>query len=390
MDITAIKNQIKIEIPVTKYLSQTFPNSSYYDCFKCHQKNKIVVNNNQNMYKCFKCDYKFHDIFDLYQDLYQVNFNTALQALINELDSIKLASLTKIPNNSDYLTKTKFKILTTSANYYHYLLNNYIPYNYLALNYLQNQRYLNIATINEFKLGFAPKPNSNYQFTDILVNYLTKNHFDLESIQTLNLAIPTKNSRFKNSGLKDAFYNAIIIPKTALINQKISVISLKANLIVRNANTPKYLELRTNHFFQPKNYLYRLFEHLPYIQALKQLIIVESEFDVIKSYQYQLKNVVSICGKDFTNMQLKQIFNYIPKNYEILIILDHDYYGQIQALKLYLKLIQANYLLVKVIVLPQFKSLDEFFNHHNLSTFQKILNSPNYYLTLNHAIVKTP
>ncbi|CAP18602.1 DNA primase [Candidatus Phytoplasma mali] len=390
MDIITIKNQIKTKILVTKYLSQTLPNSNYYNCFKCHQKNKIIVNHSQNMYKCFKCDNRFHDIFDLYQELYQVNFNTAFQALINELDEIKLSPLIQNPHQFSHLNKTKFKILTTSANYYHYLLKNYVPFNELALNYLQNQRQLNLTTINEFKLGLAPQTNSNYQFINILVNYLTKNNFDLDLVQFLNLAISTKNPHLKNFGLKDAFYNAIIIPKTALINQKIQVISLKANLLKRQLNTPKYLEMKSNDLIKPRDYLYRLFEHLPFINAKKQVIIVESEFDVIKSYQHQLKNVISICGKDFTNMQLKQIFQYIPKNYEILIILDHDYGGKIQALKLYLKLIQANYLVVKVIILPQYKSLDEFLDHYNLIELQLILNDAKFCLTLDHAIKKTP
>ncbi|MFP7699453.1 toprim domain-containing protein [Candidatus Phytoplasma pyri] len=391
MNIDTIKKRIKTEISVTKYLNQSnFQiNSNYYDCFQCCQKNKIIVNPETNMYKCFKCDNKFHDIFDLYQKLYQVDFNTAFQVLINELDGIKFQSLIKTNSNSFSLIKNKYQILNVSANYYHYLLKNYSPYNEIALNYLQNQRYLNLDTINEFKLGFAPNANSNYRFTNILVKYLTKNHFNLELAQAFNLIIP-KPTKTKNSVLIDAFYNAIIIPKTTLINQKLSTISFKANLIIRDINTPKYLELKANNFIKPKNYLYRLFENLPYIKALKQLIIVESEFDVIKSYQFQLKNVVSICGKDFTNQQLKQIFDYIPKDYEILIILDNDYYGKIQALKLYLKLIQANYLTVKVIILPKFKSLDEFFNHSNLLELQTILNSNHYCLTLNHTITKTP
>src|SRR4029078_5407357 len=111
----------------------------------------FIVSEDIQRYKCFGCG-KNGDIFNFVMEQEGMDFNEALKTLA-EKAGVELVFDSNGIDKKDNINNLK-KINETTANFYHQLLTNH-EFGKFALLYLKKRR-INIDTINEFKIGYAP------------------------------------------------------------------------------------------------------------------------------------------------------------------------------------------------------------------------------------------
>lgn len=90
-------------------------------------------------------------------------------------------------------------------------------------------------------------------------------------------------------------------------------------------NSPKYINSSSSLVFQKSLLLYNLHRALPFIKSLKYVILVEGMMDVIRLWQYGVKNAVAPCGTSLTEEQCK-LLKLFTEN--CVIIYDDDEGGR--------------------------------------------------------------
>jgi DNA primase len=375
----------------------------------CH----LTSNNKIHCWKCCR-DY---DIIDVYKEARGIKtLNNALENIWNFMQTQEFKNLIQQHNSTPDLKpnslkyqyhhkKTKnpidekeinaqkiqlFKKISPLFNqirdYYHYLLtSNRNNESQPGLIYLTQKRKLNLETIKEFKLGYAPLSDKNLSFR--LVNYCKKKNIDITKLVEYGF-IKEKINQKDTKYYHDTFNGSIIIPiengysKTFHFYQN--------NFREVSYFQPKYKSL--NNFSQTNifNFSYRLFEAWPYIKKTKNIIIHEGFFDVISCYQYGIKNVVGlICITQL--LSKSQIEMFKKEHIKVIIALDNDQIGQKRSAVLgeQLKLNQITYTIRRI--LPPYdktcKDVDDLLRQFGKEAYKKCFLDP--YITYEEAEKKT-
>lgn len=317
-----------------------------------HEDNNpsFTVSSEKQIYKCFVCGeggdvVKFHRMYN------HISNQAAIEALA---DKYNIQIDKKMPS----IKLAKENIVLSDINKFYVTTLHSTAGGSQAIAYLQDRGF-NIETINHFHLGFG------YEQSDKLYQYLeakikNESQYELADIQKIN--------HFTNE--RDLFSKRITIP----IKRDGALVGFGGRAL--DNNNIRYLNSKDSQIFQKKGTLFHFDEALS-LSPDKSIVVVEGFFDVIKGYQFNIKNAVGLMGTAFTSKHIERIKRRIETVY---LALDQDQAGSVATLKIG-RMLLKNKLKVKVIEYQGAKDLDEYLLTHDYNDFKTLQkNSLNFKL----------
>ncbi|QTX02614.1 DNA primase [Candidatus Phytoplasma luffae] len=362
------------------------------------------INDNNNIH-CWKCCRDF-DIIDVYKEIRGItNFNDAVKKILNFMHSQKFEILTNKEKTNTSISSNPFKLqyhppkphnpideteinikktqlfkeisplFNQIRDYYNYLLtSNQNDERKIGLDYLTQKRQLNLETIKEFKLGYAPLSNKPLSFR--LINFLKKKNVNIDKLVEYGFIKEKTNFKGKKY-YHDTFHGSIIIP---IENGYAKTFHFYQNHFCDTSYfQPKYQSL--NNFSQTPtfHFSYRFFEAFPCIKQTKIMIVHEGFFDVISCWQNGIKNVVGlICVTQLFSQTQIDILK--KENIKIIIALDNDETGKKRSELLGEQLKKENIIYEIRHILPPYnqtcKDVDDLFKQYGIQAYQKCFLDP--------------
>jgi DNA primase len=338
-NVELVKSKADIVDIVSSYIEIKKSGSNYKGLCPFHNEKgaSFMVNQNLQIYKCFGCG-ESGDVITFVEKIEGVDFKGALRILADKYN-IKLSE-EKVSEN-DILKKRIYEINNLTLEFFNHLLLNHSA-GKVGLDYLLSKRNLKKETIEEFKLGYAPKDWST------LCDFLKKRGFTESEIIASNLGIAKKTG-----GVYDKFRGRVVFPYYSLDGK---VIGFMGRTIFDE--DPKYLNSSDTAVFKKGEFLYGLYKTKLDIKK-NGAVIVEGTMDFLKPYQNGFKNLVATSGTALTNQQLEILKRYTDK---IFFCFDTDNAG-INAILRGIEISDKYNFDVKVISIPKkFKDLDEYFD----------------------------
>lgn len=169
-----------------------------------------------------------------------------------------------------------------------------------------------------------------------------------------------KDSQLLNEKGNSRFYKRIIFP----IRNKYGKVSGFTARSITPEDKAKYLNTTETDIFKKSNLLYGLYENDKAIKKEKAVYLVEGITDAIALWQNDVKNVVSLLGKELSEAHVKQLQKY--PGLTINLWLDSDEAGANAILRSVIELLKAGFA-VNVIIpdLESGKDPDEYFKNGN-------------------------
>jgi DNA primase len=348
-NVELIKSKIDIVDLVGSYLEIKKSGSNYKGVCPFHNEKSpsFMVNQNLQIYKCFGCG-ESGDLISFVEKIEGVDFKGAIK-ILSEKYGIQLEEDNY--SKDDLVKRRIYEINNLTLEFYSYLLLTHSS-GKKALEYILEKRNLTLATINEFKIGYAPKSWST------LVDFLKKRGYTDEEIISANLG-----SRSKRGNLIDKFRDRVIFPYFSIDGKCIGFMGRTIS-----GEDPKYLNSSDTPVFKKGEFLYGLYKTKLEIKK-EGAMIVEGTMDFLKPYQNGVKNLVATSGTALTNYQLEIIKRYTNK---LFFCYDTDNAG-VNAILRGIEISDKYDFEVRVCsVKSPYKDLDEFFDNDYMNA-QNIL-----------------
>jgi DNA primase len=339
-NVELIKSKIDIVDLVGSYLEIKKSGSNYKGVCPFHNEKSpsFMVNQNLQIYKCFGCG-ESGDLISFVEKIEGVDFKGAIK-ILSEKYGIQLEEDNY--SKEDLVKRRIYEINNLALEFYSYLLLTH-PSGKSALEYVLEKRSLTRDTINEFKIGYAPKSWST------LVDFLKKRGYKDEEIISANLG-----SRSKRGNLIDKFRDRVIFPYFSTDGKCIGFMGRTIS-----GEDPKYLNSSDTPVFKKGEFLYGLYKTKLEIKK-EGAMIVEGTMDFLKPYQNGVKNLVATSGTALTNHQLETLKRYTNK---LFFCYDTDNAG-VNAILRGIEISDKYDFEVRVCsVKSPYKDLDEFFDN---------------------------
>ena len=217
-----------------------------------------------------------------------------------------------------------------------------------------SRRGIDAATIEKFKLGFAPN------LWDKLLSSFTKRGVPPELLAKAGL-ITVKES----GGQYDRFRNRIIIP----IADEYGHICGFGGRVITDRDSPKYLNSPETPIFNKRNLLFGLDKAQKAIKAKNFSIVVEGYMDAIALQSHGIDNAVASLGTSFTQQQCRKLLRFSPRIY---FCYDSDSAGQAATMRA-LAIASSSGATVRVLSIPDGKDPDEFLQKHDAADFYALI-----------------
>jgi DNA primase len=306
------------------------------------------VHPDRGFFKCFGCG-QGGDAIKFVQLLENVPFPEAARVLAKRA-GIELEPETPAAARVRGEKEQIFSANELAAAYFHRLLR-LAPEAEIARAYC-NKRGLTAATIDSFKLGFAPPQ------WDGLVRELTANGVDLALAARAGLVKQGQH------GYYDFYRARLMIPTYATTGE---VVAFGGRAL--DDSEPKYLNTSTTPVYTKGRGLYALERARRAVGDDGALIVVEGYLDCIALHQAGFGNAVASLGTAFTPEQAVQLRKVAER---IFLCFDADAAGGAATDKSIDVLITAG-CLPYVVELPAGEDPDSFVRGHGAPAFQKLL-----------------
>ncbi|WP_185851225.1 DNA primase [Blattabacterium cuenoti] len=229
-----------------------------------------------------------------------------------------------------------------------------------GLSYLVNKRGINIQTIHEFKLGYAP---SSYRlFTEVAL----KKGLNICDLQKSGLIVLKENNN-----PFDCFRKRIMFP---IYDHLGIVIGFGGRIIDDNSYATRYLNSSENDIFQKGKILYGLFQAKNNILKEDFCYLVEGYTDVISLHQSGIKNVVSSSGTSLTIDQILLIKRFTKS---IVIFYDGDSPGLKATLRVINMFLEQN-MNLRVLFFDNGEDPDYLAKNYSYSQLRDVLDKNSY------------
>jgi DNA primase len=202
--------------------------------------------------------------------------------------------------------RTIHKALAAAAVYYHkYLQRSQSPQAQQARNYLK-RRGLELSTIEEFRLGYAP-PRGTSGF--------------LQAASRLDLPVEILDA----AGLLSArggerFAGRITFP---ISDRRGRIVGFGARAL--GDEVPKYLNSPETEIFNKRNLLYGFPQVMDAMRNERAALVVEGYTDVLMLYQCGIRNAVATLGTATTPSHIRTLSGYVDRIY---LLFDPDEAGE--------------------------------------------------------------
>ena len=213
------------------------------------------------------------------------------------------------------------------------------------LEYLKS-RNINDEMIDVFNLGCSNKNNSE------LLKILRSKNFTSEAMKKSALFINSKNGYF------ETFNSRIIFP---IKSPNGDVIAFAGRVLQDNPKMRKFINSYDSPIYYKSKNLYGLEIAKKAIQQEQFVFLVEGQWDVVRLYQNNIKNVVGVGGTSLTDLQAAIVKQYTSN---IFILLDGDKAGIKAAIRSGYTLLK-NSINAKIICPPKQYDPDDWLNTDN-------------------------
>jgi len=250
----------------------------------------FTVNDTKGFYYCFGC-HAHGDIITFEQGINGLSFAEAVEKLANEAG----VPIPKSTNHDEEREKKRlniYQVLELTAGFFSESL--YSPKGTEALEYLR-KRGLDDGTINDFRLGYAPKDVTEYKA------YMSVHGVEPDLLLAAGL---TKKSEY-GGGDYYYFHDRVMFPIT---DYRGRVIAFSGRAL--DDGMPKYLNSPETEVFKKGHNLYGLSNALDSIRKNKTVILVEGNMDVISMVKAGMPYTVAPLGTALTTEQIQKIWTY--------------------------------------------------------------------------------
>lgn len=291
------------------------------------------VSQDRQVYYCFGC-MKSGNIFTYLKEQRGLGFVEAVERLARQAGLSLPVSETKRfkpVRNSEELLKLNEK----ACEFYRHHLDRSSS-NHEVRACLRKRAYTK-DTIQNFKLGYAPKGN-------VLLRHLKGE----EQKKAFHLGLLNKNERGE---MYDTYRNRLMFP---ILSSRHQVIGFGARAL--DDSLPKYINSKESDVFHKGRSLYGLYESLRFLRQEGFALVVEGYTDFLSLWQGGIKNLAATLGTALTDYQARVLKRYVDS---VTLIFDGDSAGT-KAGEKSLPLLLSAGLEVKSVTLPEGQDPDHF------------------------------
>jgi len=330
-----IKEKLDIVEFLKDYLSLQSAGKNFKALCPFHKEKtpSFMISPERQTWRCFGCDLG-GDIFAFIMRYENLEFAEALKVLA-EKAGVELRRLAP----ADYKFFGLLYDLNESAKKFFQTQLQRSPE---ARQYLSD-RGLNVETIKEFELGFAPPASDNLNL------YLINAGYRPEDILRAGLAIKSeKGAQF------DRFRGRIMFP---IYNNFGKVVGFTGRVLPKfeSEKFGKYVNSPETPIFNKSRLLYGFHKSKNFIRENKEVLLVEGQMDFLMSWQTGIKNVVASSGTALTSPHLNVLHRLADR---IILSFDNDEAGW-SAGERAIDLAESLDFDVRVIVFNKFKDAAE-------------------------------
>lgn len=288
-EIELIKQKLDIVDFIRSYIPLQPAGKNFKALCPFHQEKKpsFIVSPELQLWHCFGACNTGGDIIKFLMLYENLDFPEALQVLA-ERAGVELRRLN--PQQ-----QKEFGVLYDINLKAKEFFVNELEKNKNALAYLKN-RGLQLETIKEFELGFAPGGET-------LTLYLLNLGYDIADIVRAGLS-------FKNAKgfYLDRFENRIIFP---IFNTVGKVVGFTGRIMPefeeKQSDIPKYLNSPETPIFNKSKILYGFHKAKSEIARTRSVFLVEGQMDALMAWQEGIKQTVAVSGSSLSNYHLQAL-----------------------------------------------------------------------------------
>jgi DNA primase len=314
--------------------------------FHSERTPSFIVSPEKGIFKCFSCNVA-GDVFKFVMLLDNISWLEAVKKLASKTN-IKIQETKR--DITEVSEKTKlFDILESSAVFYNKCLLESTNTK-KAREYIE-KRGINRETINEFKIGFAPKG----QF----LQWALKKKYKNDDLLKAGLITKTERGFFF-----EYMSERVVFP---IFDVQGRVVAFGGRTITDHEI--KYLNTPETVVYSKSLNLYGLFQTLPELRKERKIIILEGYMDVVIPQQFGITGAVATLGTAFTQNHAKLVSRYSDS---VTLLFDSDNAGKIAAQRS-LEILVRDGIECRVSALPEHVDADEYLNQYGKESFLKLL-----------------
>lgn len=298
-NVSKIKDRLDVVDVISGYLKLQKAGQNYKARCPFHNEKtpSFVISPERQVWHCFGCS-KGGDMFSFIQEIESVEFIDALRILAAKA-GIELKSFD--PAVKDDKARL-YEVCESAAKFFEKQFQSSTGKR--ALEYLKS-RSVSDATIEEFRLGFAPND------WNALGTFLKDCGYTQNEVIDAGLAV----KRTDGSGAYDRFRSRIMFPVFDLNGQVVGFTGRifddgSSSINPGQAESAKYINTPQTRIYDKSKILYGLNKAKMEIKKADQCVLVEGNMDALMSYQAGVKNVVASSGTALTPNHLRLLQRY--------------------------------------------------------------------------------
>ena len=222
------------------------------------------------------------DIFTFVMEMEGCTFREALEKLAQQA-GVELKRYSSDDRKQAAHKQRLRDCLELATKYFQFCLTK----NKTVMQYVFYKRNLNKKTVENFRIGYAPKSGR------ALVDFLKKRGFTAKEMEDAGLV-----NRFGG----DLFKGRMTVP---LMDISGNVIGFTGRIIEQDDNSPKYLNTPETILYNKGRHIFGLSQAKDAIRRTDFMVVVEGNMDVISSHQAGVNQAVATAGTAMTEMHLK-------------------------------------------------------------------------------------
>ncbi|MCI3279626.1 DNA primase [Synechococcus sp. PCC 6717] len=363
--IEAVREAVNIVDVVAAHVVLRKRGREYVGCCPFHDEKtpSFTVSPSKGFYYCFGCGAggnaikflmelqkrSFGDVVLELAQQYQVPVRT-LDAAHKQALQVRLS-----------LQEQLYELLAIATSFYEHALRQ--PIGEAAYTYLRQQRHLTEATIQHFRLGYAP---AGWQ---VIYSYLVEQKgYPASLVEQAGLIVPRRTA----DGYYDRFRDRLMIP---IMDSQGRVVGFGGRTL--SNEEPKYLNSPETPIFNKGQLLFGLDKARQTIVHKDQAVVVEGYFDVMALHQAGLTQAVASLGTALSQAQIKLLLRYTESK-QIILNFDADTAGQRatdRAIGEAADLAYRGDLTLRILTLPAGKDAAEFLAQATGDRYQTLLDT---------------
>ena len=355
--ITKIQDAIRIEEVIGDFVSLTRRGSNYMACCPFHNEKtpSFVVTPTKGFYKCFGCGESGSAVTFLmkHEGMSYVEAMKYLGAKYH----IEVKEKEENPEEMAARQRTESLTLASEFAAQFYVAQLAQPEGRsVGLQYFKS-RGLSEETIRKYGLGWSPSD------AQALVREARAKGFKEEYLIESGVFGKSDDGR-----IYDRFHDRVVFPIHSVSGR---VIAFSCRTL-HAENKAKYVNSPTTPIYVKEKALFGIWFAKSEIARKKKCFLVEGNLDVISMHQKGLLNTVASCGTALTSGQVQLIKRFTGEDGLVTVMYDGDGAGIKAAVKA-IRLILAEGLNVKLVLLPGGQDPDDFCRSHTLQEVEEFI-----------------